>query len=103
MNPGAVLQAEATQTAARDLGLQVSSLDVRSPDEIAEALATAAKGRVGAVIAVGDPLTNEHRTRIVQLALHERLPVISTGGIWVAALGLTIPPTILFQTDEVIK
>jgi ABC transporter substrate binding protein len=35
LNPGAALQAEATQTAARDVGLQVSALDVRSPDEIA--------------------------------------------------------------------
>ena len=79
LNPGAALQAEAAQTAARDVGLQVSALDVRSLDEIAEALATAAKGRVGAVIVVGDPLTVEHRTRIAQLAMQERLPVIFTG------------------------
>jgi putative ABC transport system substrate-binding protein len=30
------------------------------------------------VIVVGDPLANEHRTRIAQLALHERLPVSFT-------------------------
>jgi putative ABC transport system substrate-binding protein len=156
LNPGAALQAEATQTTARDVGLQVSALDVRSLDEIVEALATAATGRVSAVIVVGDPLTVEHRTRIAQLALQERLPVIFTGGRWLVeagglmgygpagpspfkrsavfvdkilkgakpadlpveqpmkfelvlnlktaeALGLTIPPTILFQADEVIQ
>jgi putative tryptophan/tyrosine transport system substrate-binding protein len=75
LNPGAALQAEAAQTAAREVGLQVSALAVRSPDEIAEVLATAAKGGVGAVIVVGDPLTNEHRIRIAQLALQERLPM----------------------------
>src|SRR5712691_8543292 len=75
MNPGAALQAEAAQTAARKVGLQVSALAVRSPEEIAEVLATAAKGGVGAVIVVGDPLTNEHRIRIAQLALQERLPM----------------------------
>jgi putative ABC transport system substrate-binding protein len=156
-NPGATLQAEAAQTAARDLGLRVSALDVRSLDEIVEALATAAKGGVGAVIVVGDPFTIEHRMRIGQLALQARLPVIFTGtarslveagglmnygpdspslfkrsAIFVdkilkgakpadlpveqsmkfelvvnlktaQVLGLTIPPTFLFQADEVIK
>jgi putative ABC transport system substrate-binding protein len=157
LNPGAVLQAEAAQTAARDLGLQVSALAVRSLDEIAEALATAAKGGVGAVIVVGDPFTIERRTRIAQLALHERLPVsftgtarslVEAGGLMsygperpslfkrsavfvdkilkgakpadlpveqpmkfelvinlktAEALGLTIPPRILFQADVVIR
>src|SRR5262249_13852425 len=78
LNPGAALQAEGAQTAARDLGVPVSALAVRSLDDIAEALATAAKGGVGAVIVVGDPLTNEHRTRIAQLALQERMPVSFT-------------------------
>src|SRR5262249_29508697 len=43
-NPGAERSAEAIQTAARDIGLQVRSLHVRSLDEIAEALAAAATG-----------------------------------------------------------
>jgi putative ABC transport system substrate-binding protein len=80
LNPGAALQADAAQTAARAASLQVSALAVRSLDEITEALATAATGRVGAVIVVGDPLMLEHRTRIAQRALQERLPVIFTGG-----------------------
>ena len=79
LNPGAALQAEAAQTAARAVGLQVSTLAVRSLDDIAEALATAAKGGVGVVIVMGDPLTNEHRTRIAQLALQERLPMSFIG------------------------
>jgi putative ABC transport system substrate-binding protein len=156
LNPGATLQAEATLTTARNVGLQVSTLDVQSLDEITEALATAAKARVGAVIVVGDPLMVEHRTRIAQLALQERLPVIFTGGralveagglmgygsagpnsfkrsaVFVdkilkgakpadlpveqpmkfelvinlktaEVLGLTIPPSLLFQADEVIR
>jgi len=158
LNPGAVLQAEAAQTAAWEVGLQVSALAVRSLDEIAEALATAAKGRVGAVIMMGDPLITEHRSRIAQPALQERLPVsftglfgrssVEAGGLMsygpeitsrfkraavfvdkilkgatpadlpveqpmkfelvinlktAEALGLTIPPLILFQADVVIR
>ena len=79
MNPGAVRTSEATQTAARDLGLQVKSLAVRSPDEIAEAVEAAAKGRADAVIVVHDPLLIEHRARIAELALKKRLPTFSAG------------------------
>jgi putative ABC transport system substrate-binding protein len=155
MNPGAARTAEATQTTARELGLQVSSLDVRSPDEIAEALEAAAEGRVDAVIVVHDPLMIEHRTRVAQLALEKRLPAVSAVGMLTEAgglmsygpdnpglfkraavfvdkilkgakpadlpveqpvkfelvinlntakaLGLTIPPLLLFQADKVIQ
>jgi putative ABC transport system substrate-binding protein len=52
---------------------------VRSPDEIAEALEAAAKGRADAVIVVHDPWMIEHRARIAQLALKKRLPTFSAG------------------------
>jgi putative ABC transport system substrate-binding protein len=155
INPGAVRSAEATQTAARQLGLQVSALDVRSLEEIAETLEVAAKGGIGAVIVVHDALMTEHRAQIAQLALQNRLPAVSAailftkaGGLMsygpdlstyfkraavyvdkilkgvkpadlpveqpmkfelvinlktAEALGLTIPPTLLFQATEVIR
>jgi ABC-type uncharacterized transport system substrate-binding protein len=79
MNPGAVKTSEAIKKAARDVGLQVKPLAVRSPDEIAEALEAATKGRADAVIVVHDPLMIEHRARIAQLALKKRLPTFSAG------------------------
>jgi putative ABC transport system substrate-binding protein len=79
MNPGAVRTSEETKKAARDLGLQVNPLAVRSPDEIAEALEAAAKGRADAVIVVHDPWMIEHRARIAQLALKKRLPTFAAG------------------------
>jgi putative tryptophan/tyrosine transport system substrate-binding protein len=79
MNPGAVRTSEETKKAARDVGLQIKPLPVRSPDEIAEALEAAAKGRADAVIVVHDPLMIEHRARIAQLALKKRLPTLSAG------------------------
>src|SRR5262249_5586756 len=69
MNPGAIRTSEETKKAARELDLQVKSLPVRSPDEIAEALEAAVKGRADAVIVVHDPWMNEHRVQIAQLAL----------------------------------
>ena len=74
MHIGAARTAEATQTAAHKLGLQVSSLDVGSPDEIAAALEAAAEARADAVIVVHDPFMIEHRTRVAQLAVEKRLP-----------------------------
>ena len=79
INPGAVRTSEETTKAARDLGLQVKPLPVRSPDEIAEALEVAVKGRADAVIVVHDPWMIEHRVQIAQLALKKRLPTLSAG------------------------
>jgi putative tryptophan/tyrosine transport system substrate-binding protein len=61
------------------LGLQVKSLAVRSPKEIAEALEAAAKGRADAIIVVHDPWMIEHRVQIAQLALKKRLPTFAAG------------------------
>jgi putative ABC transport system substrate-binding protein len=88
INPGAVLTSDATQTAGRDLGLQVHPLPVRDLDGIAEAFEAAAKGRAGAVIVVHDPLMIEHRVRIAQLAVKKRLPIISAVALIVQAGGL---------------
>ena len=81
MNPAAVRTSEETKKAARDLGLQVKPLPVRSPDEIAEALeaVAVAKGEADALIVVHDPWMIEHRVQITQLALKKRLPTLSAG------------------------
>jgi putative ABC transport system substrate-binding protein len=52
---------------------------LRSPDEIVDAIDAAAKRRADAVIVIHDPLMNEHRARIAQLALKKRLPTFSAG------------------------
>ena len=154
MNPAAVRTSEETKKAARDLGLQVKPLPVRSPDEIAEALEMAAKGRADAVIVVHDSWLIEHRVQIAQLALKKRLPTLSAallaeaGGLMTYGansealfkhaavfvdkilkgrkpadlpveqptkfelvinlktakqIGLTIPPSVLYRADKIIK
>jgi putative tryptophan/tyrosine transport system substrate-binding protein len=110
MNPGAVRTAEETKKAARDLGLQVKPLPVRSPEEIAEAVEEAAKGRADALIVVHDPLMIEHRARIAQLALKKRLPTFSSGLLAEAGGLMTYGPdsTALFNraavfVDKILK
>ncbi len=73
-NPYAVLNMRETQAAARTLGVQVQSLEVRGPDDFENALPAAIKGRAGALIVVDDPLTYLYRMRIADFAARNRLP-----------------------------
>lgn len=87
-NPAAARTSEATETAARQLGLQVRSLEVRSLGEIEPALDAAARGRAGAVVVAHDPLTVNHRARIARLAVAKRLPIVSASTLFAEAGGL---------------
>lgn len=88
LNPGAVATSDATQAAARDLGLLVYPLLVRSLDGIAGAVEAATKARAGAVIVVHDPFIIEHRVQIAQLTAKKRLPTVSAVALFVEAGGL---------------
>ncbi len=69
-------QMRATEAAARALGVQLQSLEVRGPDEFETAFQAATKGRAGALIALDDPLVFTHRVRIVKLTAKSRLPAM---------------------------
>ena len=75
-NPYAVLVMRETGAAARTLGVQVQSLEVRDPDEFENAFPAAIRGRAGALIVVDDPLTYLYRMRIADLAARNRLPAM---------------------------
>jgi putative ABC transport system substrate-binding protein len=87
-NPNAVLEMGEVQTAARTLGLEATTFEIRRAGDIAPAF-EALKGRTEAIYVVTDPLTNANRLRINTLALGARLPtmyngreiVIETGGL----------------------
>jgi putative tryptophan/tyrosine transport system substrate-binding protein len=70
---GAAIDLAETETAARRFGLETVALDIRRTEDIAPAFETI-KGRADALYIVGDPLTNDNRTRINILALAARLP-----------------------------
>ena len=75
-NPIAALLMRETEAAARTLGLQVQSLEVRGPDDFENALPAAIRGGAGALIVVEDPLTFQYRMRIADFAARNRLPAI---------------------------
>jgi len=64
------------RTAGQELGVQVQSLEVRSPDDIDRAFEAATKAQVGAlIVAQQSPMTTNQK-RIVELAAKRRLPAI---------------------------
>jgi putative ABC transport system substrate-binding protein len=151
-NPGMALQFHAMQDAAQVLGLALHSLEVRSPDDVDHAAASAEHVE-GLIVLPGIPM--RYSMQVIDFAAAHRLPAIyaernhvQTGGLmsygpdyrdiyrraavyvdkifqgvtpadlpvetpWkfeliinlktAQTLGLTIPPALLFQADEVIK
>src|SRR5262249_31184264 len=86
-NPLAVLDVGEVQAAARTLGLEVITLEIRRGEDITPAF-DALKGRSEALYVVIDPLVNTHRIRINTLVLAARLPTMHTLREGVEAGGL---------------
>jgi putative tryptophan/tyrosine transport system substrate-binding protein len=75
-NPGTILETSAVQAAARTLGLDVVTMNIRRAEEIAPAFDTI-KGRVDALYICAVPLVNTNREHISALALAARLPTVN--------------------------
>jgi putative ABC transport system substrate-binding protein len=88
-NPSNVAALKEVEIAARALGLQIQSSDVRGDaDGFERAFDTAARQRANAVLVQRDPLNNAHPTRIVTLAAKSKLPGMYPGIEYVNAGGL---------------
>jgi putative ABC transport system substrate-binding protein len=78
-----------TELAAGALKVQLQYLDVLDPKDIETAFRAASKGRAEAVLMmVAGAVATAHRTRILDLAVKSRLPVIYRGRAIVEAGGL---------------
>ncbi len=75
------------QAAARALGLDVITSEIRRAEDITPAM-EALTGRSDALYAVGDPLLNTNRILLNNLALATRLPTIYVQREYVEAGGL---------------
>jgi putative ABC transport system substrate-binding protein len=87
-NPINPLQVKEIQAAAAALGVTLLSLEIKGADDIDRAFTAMKNERTGAVIVLGDPLLETHRTRIAELAVKSQLPAIYSVAPYVEAGGL---------------
>jgi putative ABC transport system substrate-binding protein len=73
-NPYPAIVFKETQAAGRTLGIEVQSLEVRSPDDFDGAFEAAIKQRPDALMTVEDPLTVTYQKRIADFAVANQLP-----------------------------
>ena len=71
-----------TQVAAKSLGIQVQSLEVRTPEDFDAAFRAAIEARAEGLIPVSSRLMSANRLRIIQFASQHRLLVSSGYGPW---------------------
>jgi len=87
-NPSSKLEWQDSQAAARELRLQLHSLEVSSADKYQSAFRDAKKTGVGAVSVLSTPLAATHQKQIVSLAVQYRLPAIYVQENFVTSGGL---------------
>jgi putative ABC transport system substrate-binding protein len=85
--PTGVLEMGEIKAAARTLGLEVATVEIRKAEEIAPAIEPL-KGRTDALYVVTEALANTHRSQINTLALDARLPTMHGEKGFVEAGGL---------------
>jgi putative ABC transport system substrate-binding protein len=86
--PESVQQWKESQTAARELGLQLHSMEVSGADKLESAFNEATKARSAAVAGTHASLFTTNRKRIVDLAAKSRLPAIYSREDYVDSGGL---------------
>jgi putative tryptophan/tyrosine transport system substrate-binding protein len=86
--PGSTLQWKESQLPARELGLQLHSIEVNGADKYEGAFKEATKARSSAVALIQSPLATSNRKQIADLATRNRLPAIYGRADYVDSGGL---------------
>jgi putative ABC transport system substrate-binding protein len=81
-------QLDAMPQAARSLGLEFESIELRAPYDFQAAFKAAKATKAGAVMVLFSPVFYMQRARIAALALQAGLPTMNQEESWVAAGGL---------------
>src|SRR5207247_3456364 len=72
--PGTAQALRETELASGAFEVKLQYLDVVDSKAIEIAFRAASKGRADALLALGSPVLNSHRTQIIELAIKSRLP-----------------------------
>jgi len=83
--PGEAAERENSEAMARRLGLEVRHVPARTSDELTSAFAKIGASRTQAISLFADSFTVQNRARIVDFALRERLPLISSWPVFATA------------------
>jgi len=87
-NPAVPPEWEETKRVAKTLGLQVQLFDVRSEDDLRNAIGMAARQNADALVVGADGLTQAHQQMIVDLMANYKLPAAYPAREFVEAGGL---------------
>lgn len=87
-NPYSALVFKQVRAASGTLGIEVQSLELRSPDDFDGAFETVRRQHPDALMIVEDPLTFNHRNRIADFAVGQQLPSLSGLSEFAVAGGL---------------
>jgi putative tryptophan/tyrosine transport system substrate-binding protein len=87
-----------SQFSARELRLQLHSMEVRDPGDFERAFEDAVKARSDALAVIPSPFFSAHQNRITRLATKSRLPAIYSQGEYANAGGLMpYGPDVIYQ------
>jgi putative tryptophan/tyrosine transport system substrate-binding protein len=98
--PGNAQALREVELTAGTFGVRLQYLDVLSSKNIETAFRAASKGRAEAVLVLGGPVLNSHRTQIADLAAKNRLPAIYDRREYVEAGGLMSYATSITDLDR---
>ena len=87
-DPGSAQEWKESQLPARELGLQLHSMEVSSADKVESAFNEATKARSDALAMTRSSVINRNQKRIADLAAKNRLPAIYPRGDFVDSGGL---------------
>jgi putative ABC transport system substrate-binding protein len=97
-HPGPSYSWKESQLSARELGIQLHSMEVRSANDFDGAFEQAGKARSDALAVLPSPLFSAHQKRITQLVAKSRLPAIYSQAEYASAGGLmSYGPDVVYQ------